>query len=57
VSSKKRRIHWLWIPPFLIYTVAIWIRKGPVLAVLTILLGVVLIVVAEVRASRRNRRQ
>ena len=53
---RRIKIHWAWVPAAVFFGVVGWIRYGPVIAVLAILVGLGVGLWAQWRAQRRRDR-
>jgi hypothetical protein len=54
MTSKPRKVHWGWLPAAIIFNAGIWVRLGPVVAILSVLAGLGLAMYAERKAARRR---
>jgi hypothetical protein len=55
MSRTRRKIHWFWILPFLLFSLAVWLRDGPAYVALGLVLAGVLIVLAKQGEKRRSK--
>jgi hypothetical protein len=51
--GKPLRIHWAFVPAGAFWTLLVWHRDGPLIALITVVLGLSLAFVAEYRSRHR----
>ncbi len=55
-ANPKGRIRWIWLAPFVCYTAALWVRNGPLFALLGLAVGIGLIGLGRFQRRRRDSR-
>ena len=54
MSWRRHKVRWGFLPAAIIFTASIWIRMGPVIAILGLVAGILLAWYAEWKAEQRR---